>query len=75
MTGLELYNGEVNLRSKFINYYGDFITIIGAQIQMSYKFNRVAKFELENFKRVVEIFCLSIDFRSMLLDQKCFQYC
>ena len=42
---------------------------------MSYKFNRVAKLELENFKRVVEIFCLSIDFRSMLLDQKCFQYC
>ena len=33
MTGLELYNGEVNLRSKLINYYGDFITIIGAQIQ------------------------------------------
>ena len=42
---------------------------------MSYKVNKVAKFELENFKCVVEIFGLSIDFRSMLLDQKCFQYC
>ena len=42
---------------------------------MIYKVNKVAKFELENFKCVVEIFGLSIDFRSMLLDQKCFQYC
>ena len=42
---------------------------------MSYKVNKVAKFELENFKCVVEIFGLSIDFQSMLLDQKCFQYC
>ena len=42
---------------------------------MSYKVNKVAKFELENFKCVVEIFGLSIDLRFMLLDQKCFQYC
>ena len=42
---------------------------------MSYKVNKVAKFELENFKCVVEIFGLPIDFRSMLLDQKCFHYC
>ena len=31
---------------------------------MSYQFNKVAKFELKNFKRVVEIFCLSIDLKS-----------
>ena len=38
---------------------------------MSYRVNRLAKFELENFKCVVEIFGLSIDLRTMLLDQKC----
>ena len=34
---------------------------------MSYKVNKVAKFELENFKRVVEIFGLSFDFDSVCL--------
>ena len=33
MTGLELYNGEVNLRSMCIIYYDNFITIMGTQIQ------------------------------------------
>ena len=47
---------------QFYDYYGN-----TNSYNMSYKVNRVAKFELENFKCVVEIFGLSIDFRSMLL--------